>query len=860
MKKFIVLFLCLLTIPIIAIQVSGNQSGTWTSENNPYEVVGEITVPANQTLTVESGVNVIINGAYEITVEGIIAVNGTETDSVRFEREENVTDFWGGIRLESEGTGFHNTFNYCFIEGAENAIHSINSPVQVYNSRLTNNETAIDLFAIGATTPANVHIAGNLIEYSVMSGIELTENSNVLIENNEISYNGTGSQYRGAIQISAQTGGAVCSPVITNNLITNNFKQGVTSVDMFGNVTLNATIEDNEISHNLTGVYFYNAGGNLINNEIVDNFIAGDANSGAGVMCYGSRAIPYISRNLFEGNFTGVYVTAGAFPNLGDLSDSVNPIQGLNTFGDNFDMTNNNNSVYVNQTSGGQIMAQNNYWISDDSTVISQTIHDGNDIAGMSIVVFDPIATGNEPQVVLTVNLNLDPNLYDVVYGVIVSLDDMNSQTETIEESTIFYISGLPEGSYFGYCQAYNYDDGVVGMGVYGTQLEPTIFTVTPDMETLEITINVEDDFLPPFLAVGEVSNQFSIPSYKFITGLNYIAEPYYQYFYQDGDYLSIAGESVWSNGWENNEYNVEENKFFKTLNTQVGNTWQMIEDYDSISGATYQDAEIDRQETLDVLGTPRVANVIVTETDDAIEEYYLVEGVGLASIREYYDNYFGFGIDLIDANITADDTTLPLISGNIWFYDRVEGETHPWNLREDNGYVRWDAPILDGQEFTGYRIYNDLFGTEEVDFSEREYMIPIPIGRPTFEISVTAFNNTYETEHSNTIIVSYEAADDNTQPTLLKTSLNGNYPNPFNPETTISFTISKDNENAKISIYNLKGELVNIIANEVFTQGEHSIVWNGRDRNEQAVASGVYFYRLETSNVTSTKKMILMK
>jgi Secretion system C-terminal sorting domain len=83
------------------------------------------------------------------------------------------------------------------------------------------------------------------------------------------------------------------------------------------------------------------------------------------------------------------------------------------------------------------------------------------------------------------------------------------------------------------------------------------------------------------------------------------------------------------------------------------------------------------------------------------------------------------------------------------------------------------------------------------------------------------------------------------------ETSLNPNYPNPFNPETTISFNI-KENETGILSIYNLKGEK---ILKENFETGNHQYHWNA-----EGLASGMYFYKLSSPTTTITKKMILMK
>jgi flagellar hook assembly protein FlgD len=62
------------------------------------------------------------------------------------------------------------------------------------------------------------------------------------------------------------------------------------------------------------------------------------------------------------------------------------------------------------------------------------------------------------------------------------------------------------------------------------------------------------------------------------------------------------------------------------------------------------------------------------------------------------------------------------------------------------------------------------------------------------------------------------------------------------------------------IEIYNIKGQRVKTLVSEDMEAGNHSLVWNGRDNNNNPVSSGVYFYKMVTGKYTSTKKMILMK
>ena len=90
-------------------------------------------------------------------------------------------------------------------------------------------------------------------------------------------------------------------------------------------------------------------------------------------------------------------------------------------------------------------------------------------------------------------------------------------------------------------------------------------------------------------------------------------------------------------------------------------------------------------------------------------------------------------------------------------------------------------------------------------------------------------------------------------------TTLVQNYPNPFNPETTIAFNLTKPDK-VTLDIYNIKGQKVKTLLDDYVEAGNHSLVWNGRNENNQEVASGIYLYNIRNSKFSSTKKMILMK
>ncbi len=91
------------------------------------------------------------------------------------------------------------------------------------------------------------------------------------------------------------------------------------------------------------------------------------------------------------------------------------------------------------------------------------------------------------------------------------------------------------------------------------------------------------------------------------------------------------------------------------------------------------------------------------------------------------------------------------------------------------------------------------------------------------------------------------------------KFALGQNYPNPFNPTTTISLALPTEGR-VSLKVYNIMGQVVNTLIDEIMPAGYHEITWNGTDQNGDQVSSGVYFYKLESDNFSETKKMIMLK
>jgi len=93
----------------------------------------------------------------------------------------------------------------------------------------------------------------------------------------------------------------------------------------------------------------------------------------------------------------------------------------------------------------------------------------------------------------------------------------------------------------------------------------------------------------------------------------------------------------------------------------------------------------------------------------------------------------------------------------------------------------------------------------------------------------------------------------------VMLVALHQNSPNPFNPSTSIGFFLPQPG-NVRLEIFDVNGRLIDVIANQHYTSGEHSLDWDGTDRSGASVSSGVYFYRLTTGKEALSRKMVLLR
>jgi Zinc carboxypeptidase/Carboxypeptidase regulatory-like domain/FlgD Ig-like domain len=168
---------------------------------------------------------------------------------------------------------------------------------------------------------------------------------------------------------------------------------------------------------------------------------------------------------------------------------------------------------------------------------------------------------------------------------------------------------------------------------------------------------------------------------------------------------------------------------------------------------------------------------------------------------------------------------------------------------------LNWDVPQRD---LTEYKIYRD--GTEIGTTTDLTYTdVNVPAGDYTYGVTAV-FSGGFESDVTE-VSISHTDAGNNMIP--VHTELTQIYPNPFNPQTTISFSLSQDAK-VSISVFNVKGQRINSLVNDELAAGFHQVVWKGIEDSGKHSSSGIYFVIMDARNggldFTSVKKIILLK
>ena len=234
---------------------------------------------------------------------------------------------------------------------------------------------------------------------------------------------------------------------------------------------------------------------------------------------------------------------------------------------------------------------------------------------------------------------------------------------------------------------------------------------------------------------------------------------------------------------------------------------------------------------------------------------------ISLLPLNNYNAEYKLSGFRNDDFRITGVNSNIMVIN-NVALNYLNRPENLIYSLQDSVLTLSWDYEDDSDDEFTQF-IVEKRFNTEEWEqvslLTNNEYTCVInKMGYYSYRLRAN-YQEDYS-NFSNEVSFDYLISTDNeNNDVALVTSLQGNYPNPFNPETNIAYTLAKASK-VKLKIFNLKGQLVKTLVNDYQPSGNHKIVWNGKNNQNRAVSSGIYFIKIETDDYQKTQKAILMK
>ena len=851
MKHYTLLILFVLTLwTLTALEVSGAQSGTWTPDNNPYQIVGDITVPANSVLTIQPGVIVQAMGNFQINTEGSIQAVGTETDSIFFMNAQTPpTATWKGLRLDSQAT--LSNFKYCYVEYATDGISAVDAPVEISYCRFNRNKCGLKLYGIGNLDPAVMNVHHNLVEYSINNGILIPQNSNAWIHHNEVRFNGTGTQYYGAIQLSNQSANGQNNPIIEHNNVHHNFKQGITAWDVTGGSAINPIIRFNHIEANLTGIYLLYASGIVHDNLIINNFIAGDMNSGAGMMIGGATSVPHIARNTLTGNYTGFYITANAMPVLGDLSENHAWAFGENIIRDNIDATNVLNSVVCDAypLNTNTIKAENNDWGAYTAAEIAIGIRDQNDNPALPTVDFEPWFAEQTP---LTISGSYSWNMDDYavlapgeLQVLLVAADSREILETHVLQSNPFSFETEVTEPFFALISAVD-ETREIWAAAGGLQ---NCTTFDP-ADAADIAVGVIHIAAWQHYDMETKGETELIEGYEmWPVYYSFLIFPYdrVDYFYDEGDSRFIY-KHEYNDGQEWHTVNLGLHQHYaKIANIEYADQWaQTCVENGQITQNMVMCLIDDNGRKL--IKTSSVSDDILKSqrfTDLNSDLIYLYDGQGFS------DRYLEV--------LQEDDNT--------WIKYHKPNLTHPHelSLRVGHQYPEqafamhfwWQAPAHEATAYNAYRLYMQHTGHEAQLIATVTFAYgPVHYedfltGSGPVEFWVVATDGTIESAPSNVINFEFPISNED----LVQTPQLNIYPNPVRLGQGNTLKIeTKGLLEPCLKIYNIRGQ-------QIFSQKQATkdFEWPGQDRTGQTVGSGIYMLRLESSNQAPINRKIMV-
>lgn len=230
------------------------------------------------------------------------------------------------------------------------------------------------------------------------------------------------------------------------------------------------------------------------------------------------------------------------------------------------------------------------------------------------------------------------------------------------------------------------------------------------------------------------------------------------------------------------------------------------------------------------------------------LNQYFLISN----RQRVGYDSalpYFGLLIWHVDENISDEGA-----NDHQWYPGYTSYGHYKVALEQADGLWQLEKMLSygnSGDPFPGSGGKRDFDGTTTPNSNDYT-------GAETY-VAVTNLSNSNDTMTCDFFVGPADVKDEYEQCLPSECQLEQNYPNPFNPQTEIEYYISRS-EPVLLEIFNVLGEKVHTLVNQLQEGGTHQVNWSGTDDQGEPISNGIYFYRLQVNNYTQTNKMILLK
>jgi len=280
--------------------------------------------------------------------------------------------------------------------------------------------------------------------------------------------------------------------------------------------------------------------------------------------------------------------------------------------------------------------------------------------------------------------------------------------------------------------------------------------------------------------------------------------------------------------------------------------------------------------EYVSITGTGYSTGLPIPYTQNFNSAYVLSNIDWGGSLSRYSGIFAGSGVNGSNALIMNVWATIPTQNAFSPLLNAITPETklsfaykivdYPWNTNETSTILAPDDVVnievsttgYEGEYYTIYQIASD-YHTPSTNFTT----LQLPLSTFSSQNIVVQFRVVRAEGNWVFILDDVDISNSNSEQneTICPTTaeLHGNYPNPFNPETVISFSVAQE-EIVAIDVYNVKGQKVRSLVKGVYATGVHNVVWNGRDDLGRQVGSGVYFYTMKAGEYSAVRKMLLLK